>query len=110
MSSTLTLPSHDAMGKEESPTGSRQPPQRVKVNLTNGQYLTRSDHKYLSASRDGNECGARCPRHPHYRCTRDRGHGERSKNNSPDDLDHAAHGWLERSARRLIVMYARWSQ
>lgn len=99
-----------SQGDTHNKTSPTTTAQQVKVNLTNGQYLTRGDHKYLSASRDGNECGARCPRHPHYRCTRDRGHGERSKNNSPDDLDHAAHGWLERSVRRLIVMYARWSQ
>lgn len=75
-------------------------PQQIKVNLTNGTYLSRIDHEYIAAGKVGNECRSRCPRSPHYLCSRDRGHGG----------DHAAHGWAHGLARRLIVMYARWSQ
>lgn len=82
--------------------------EQVKINLTNGDYLTRADTRYLPPAREGNECSAVCPRFPYYRCTRDRGHGSGTKS-SDGDLDHAAHGWFQ-GVRRLIVMYARWSQ
>ena len=83
--------------------------EQIKVHLTHGNYFTRKDHQYIAAGREGNECGARCPRHPYYRCTRDKGH-ELNGGRNEADRDHAAHGWAHGLARRLIVMYARWSQ
>lgn len=85
------------------------PDPNIKVNLTNGNYFKRHDHEYLPAGREGNECNARCPRFPYYRCTRDKGHGNGTKSKDTD-IDHAAHGWAHGVLRRLIVMYARWSQ
>lgn len=72
----------------------------IKVNLTDGNYLSRVDHEYLAAGRVGNECSSRCSQWPHYHCTRDRNHRD----------DHAAHGLRQGLKRLMIVMYARWSQ
>lgn len=73
---------------------------QIKVHLINGDHLPRADSRYLPPGREGNECGARCPRWPGYHCSRNTNHSG----------DHAAHGWAKGIARRLIVMYARWSR
>ena len=79
-----------------TPTGT------VKINLTGrGDHLTRLDkNKFLMAGREGEECDATCPEPPYYHCTRTRGHAG----------DHAAHGYWYELNRKLLVMYARWSQ
>lgn len=94
---SLTAPMHNANVMQQE--GTSMLPQ-IKINFTNGVYLTRKDHEYIAAGREGNECGARCPSWPGYRCSRDRNHNG----------DHAAHGWSNGALGRLIVMYARWSQ
>lgn len=73
---------------------------QIKVHLINGDHLPRADSRYLPPGREGNECRARCPRWPGYHCSRSSNHSG----------DHAAHGWAKGVARRLIVMYARWSR
>lgn len=72
----------------------------VKINLTDGNYLSRVDHEYLAAGAPDRECASRCPDWPHYLCSRDKNHRD----------DHAAHGWRQGLKRVMIVMYARWSQ
>lgn len=81
----------------------------IKLNLTSGAFIKATSPDYIKPGREGNECGAECPSHPHYRCTREKGHENRKGNGvGADKDDHAAHGWV--GSRRFLGMFARWSE
>lgn len=82
-----------------SSTPTASPTSTIKINLTDGRYLTRLDEAdFLIPGLEGKECGDVCPDRPHYRCTRTVRHKG----------DHAAHGYRYELKRKALVMYARW--